>query len=119
MRIVKIQLKYLHMKKYIYLLIILNITLFGSASFGQTVTTDVATNIEQTTVTFNASAVGLDAGKNYIVRFYYDINSGVDGNDDNISSSVFTGGTSHSFTANETGLIIATTYHFIAHLELL
>ncbi len=90
---------------------------FGFYAQGQSVTTNNATNIKQTTATLNATASSLNSSKTYYVKFYWEVQgTSISGSSPNASSSTFTGGTSHSFSVDITGLSANTGYHYNAYL---
>ncbi len=81
----------------------------------ETVTTDAATSIDQTTVTLNASAASLVVGEWYKVKFSWGETGSPPGNVDYTASTEALGAT-ESYSVNITGLSVSTTYDFKARL---
>jgi len=102
------------MKSLLISMVFVSIAFLG---WGQSITTDSTSNTTQTTVTLHATASSLDAAKTYFVKFYWDTaGTSITSSSPNGQTGTYTGGTSHSFSYDVTGLKAGGHYHFNAYL---
>jgi len=90
-------------------LFLIGLLLAATKIYSQSITTNAATYVTQTTATLNATASGLTSSLTYVVRFQWATTSG-SYSTTYFLSDLLTGSTSYSVSFNITGLTMNTAY---------